>query len=159
MLYAMVFILAFFCYAEPATAPSLSFGHDAEIGLLSDDCPVCFMSLSDPTQGGQVALICGAEWQHVFHKKCIDTWMSRSSAQACPTCRRPIVKAPLCSCGTKPIFVSKEASKGMSLYPREPVDLSFSSVRRTIGVYSREMFVVVVFGLSIFACYRIMLGS
>ncbi len=156
MLYAILFVLAFFCYAEPATAPALSFDHDAEVGLSSDECSICFCSLKDPKLGAVVVLVCGGQWEHIFHKKCIDHWLETVGRKDCPICRRIVTKESLCACWAAALSTdSKKTHEDGSVYPRERVDGSCAGVRRCFMQHRTEALLTALVGGSIFVYYSI----
>lgn len=49
------------------------------------DCPICLEDMRFRQHG--IRLKCG----HLFHKKCVNTWLSRDDTLRCPTCRTPSV--------------------------------------------------------------------
>ncbi|GMH28692.1 hypothetical protein Nepgr_030535 [Nepenthes gracilis] len=70
--------------------PVLEYG-SSKVSIPSTDCPICLVDFVD---GEKVRVL--PTCNHVFHVKCIDTWLvSRSS---CPNCRLSLLE----SCSTAP---------------------------------------------------------
>ena len=52
---------------------------------IKDDCSICMEALHDPDEEQAQEKITITSCEHVFHKKCIDTWMLNNNI--CPICR------------------------------------------------------------------------
>ncbi|GLJ38089.1 hypothetical protein SUGI_0775360 [Cryptomeria japonica] len=61
-------------------------GGGASSGEIYSDCPIC---LAEFGQGDKLRIL--PKCNHVFHVKCVDTWLLAHSS--CPTCRRSLLEA------------------------------------------------------------------
>ena len=64
------------------TIPVVRFQEEKRNELCIDFCVICMENFKEKDK------LRVLQCQHTYHKKCIDTWLLRSSAPSCPLCKR-----------------------------------------------------------------------